>query len=78
MLAVSCVTSYQSHLESLRSGEPALADELAGFDRVRKVLEWMRRRGLMQTAVDMVGQDEFHYDLLVPLADGRWLAFGVT
>jgi hypothetical protein len=29
--------------------------------------------------VDIVGQDEFHYDFLVRLdAEGRWLAFGVN
>jgi hypothetical protein len=28
--------------------------------------------------LDVLAQDEFSHDLLVPLPDGRWLAFGLT
>jgi hypothetical protein len=37
----------------------------------------MQRRGLKR--VDIVAQDEFHYDFLIELEPGgRWAAFGVT
>jgi hypothetical protein len=70
---------YADHVAALRREEPALAGELAGFTGVGQVLEWMKRRGLAQTRVDLVGQDEFHYDFLIELEPGgRWLAVGVT
>jgi len=63
----------------LRMTEPALADELARFDRIRHVIEWLTGRATLGAGVDMVGQDEFHYDFLAPLPPGnRWLVFGVT
>ena len=46
---------------------------------VADVLAWMRRAGLAQTVVDIVGMDEFEYDFLIRLRpDGEWVAFGVT
>jgi hypothetical protein len=67
------------YLQRLRATDPQLAEEFAGFTGVEQVLQWMARRGLATTAVDIVGQDEFEYDFLVRLdAAGRWLAFGVT
>ena len=36
-------------------------------------------RELAQARVDIIAQDEFHYDFLIELAPaGRWVAFGVT
>ncbi len=71
--------SYAGHADALRAADPALADEVAGFTGVSRVLAWMQRRGLARARVDMVGQDEFHYDFLIELEPGgRWVAFGVT
>jgi hypothetical protein len=65
---------YSEYASRLRAEWPELAD----FTGVRCVLEWMQRRGLAY-GVDMVGQDEFHYDFLIALEpDGRWMVFGVT
>jgi hypothetical protein len=70
---------YADHVAALRRDEPGLADEVAGFTGIAAVLAWMQRRGLTRAAVDMVGQDEFHYDFLIELEPGgRWVAFGVT
>jgi len=70
---------YADYVERLHAQDQALAAELAGFHGVERVLQWMQERGLIHTAIDLVGQDEFSYDFLVQLGlDGRWLAFGVT
>jgi hypothetical protein len=70
---------YAGHVRALAAADPGLAGELAAFQGVEEVLQWIERRGLCRTAVDIVGQDEFSYDFLVQLqAPGRWLAFGVT
>jgi hypothetical protein len=70
---------YPDHVAGLRAADPDLADEVARFTGITAVLAWMQRRGLARAAVDIVGQDEFHYDFLIELEPaGRWLAFGVT
>jgi hypothetical protein len=70
---------YPDYVAALRTDAPELAEELAAFQGITGVLDWMKRRGLCQAAVDIVGQDEFHYDFLIQFEPGgRWLAFGVT
>jgi hypothetical protein len=70
---------FEDYLGRLRATDPQLAEEFTGATGIEQVLQWLSRRGLGSTAVDIVGQDEFAYDFLVRLdAAGRWLAFGVT
>jgi hypothetical protein len=71
---------YPDYLRLLRDEAAQLADEFMSFTGVKDVLDWMQRRGfLSRDGIDMVGQDEFHYDFLIRLEpNGRWLVFGVT
>lgn len=70
---------YIDHVEALRADLPDLAAEIASFRGMESVIQWMQRRGLANTAVDLIGMDEFSYDFLIQLEpDGRWIAFGVT
>ena len=70
---------YAQHVDELRARSPDLAAGVASFRRIEHVLEWMKRRGLTRSAVDLVGMDEFSYDFLLQLEpEGRWIAFGVT
>ena len=71
---------YPDYVRLLREEHSQLADEFASFTGVKDVLDWMQRRGLLERdGIDMVGQDEFHYDFLIRLEPaGRWLVFGVT
>ena len=70
---------YPDDIAELRKQDASLADEFSGFTGIRSVLDWMQRRGLAGTRIDMIGQDEFHYDFLIELEPGgRWVAFGVT
>jgi hypothetical protein len=70
---------FDDYVARLRPEHPELADAFAGFTGIEQVLQWMSRRALTGKDVDIVGQDEFHYDFLVRLeAEGRWLAFGVN
>ena len=34
--------------------------------------------GIALAGIDLVQQDEYSYDLFLPLPDARWLVFGVT
>jgi hypothetical protein len=70
---------YAEYVEWLRASCPDLAAEVASFSSVEQVLQWMQSRYAGRVAVDIVGQDEFHYDFLIEVEPGgRWLAFGVT
>ena len=71
---------YAEYLRLVREEDAALAEVVASFTGVKDVLDWAQRRGALgRDDIDMVGQDEFHYDFLVRLVpEGRWLAFGVT
>ncbi len=69
---------YADHIARLRAVDTELADAFAPFETVEGVLDWMAARNLPPGSVDMVSQDEFHYDFLVHHPDGRWLVFGVN
>ncbi len=69
---------YPDYVQQLAAAEPDLARELTGFTSLEHVLAWMQRRGLPATGLDVVAQDEYCHDLLLPLPDGRWLAFAMT
>ena len=70
---------YADHVQALRAEFPDLAAEVASFRSVEHVLQWMKRRGLTQTAVDLIGMDEFSYDFLIQLEPGDgWISFGVS
>jgi hypothetical protein len=70
---------YSDAVDALRRQHPDLAEQVARFTGITGVLAWMREHGLARGAVDIVGQDEFHYDFLVELErGGHWIAFGVT
>ncbi len=69
---------YEYFARTLAESQPALAHEVGSFTGISAVLLWMKARQLERTQVDIVGQDEFHYDFLILLGPGQWLAFGVT
>jgi hypothetical protein len=68
---------YADHLAHLLITHSALAAELASIRTLEKLLGWLTRRGLDFAALDLVTQDEYSHDLLVPVG-GEWLAFGMT
>jgi hypothetical protein len=70
---------FAEYVAELSAEDPDLARDFAGFHGIEDVLQWMSRRTVGRADVDIVGQDEFHYDFLVRFdATERWLAFGVT
>ncbi|MCZ2340364.1 MAG: hypothetical protein LC104_01045 [Bacteroidales bacterium] len=70
---------YADHLAVIRSVEPTLAEAIAHIRNLEDILGWIPRENLTFTSVDLVQQDEYSYDFLVPWHDGRrCLAFGLT
>jgi hypothetical protein len=70
---------YGDYFQALADEHPGLATELAGVRGLASVLSWMKRRGLALECVDIINQDEFSLDFVIPLEpEGRCLVFGIT
>ncbi len=66
-------------LDAIADQDHALPNDLRTLASIRDVLAWMECRGLPLESLDMVTQDEFTHDVLVPLGpSGGWAVFGVT
>lgn len=69
---------YPDHLAALAAADPTLGAEVARLRNVEGILKWAPGYGVALAGLDLVQQDEYSYDFLVPLPDARWLAFAVT
>ena len=69
--------TYAESLPAVRASRPDLADRIAGFRTLEHVLDWLKAEGYPLGSLDLVAQDEYSHDLLVPIGPD-WLAFGMT
>jgi hypothetical protein len=69
---------WDDSLRQLGEQDPALAGELRDLRGLGGVMAWMTRRGIPLSAAEIVQQDEFSLDFLLPLQDGRHVVFGIT
>ena len=53
------------------------AAEFTELTSLEKILAWMQTNDLPMAQLDLIAQDEFCHELLVPW-QGRWLVFGLT
>ncbi len=72
------MTPYPDQLVILTATDPALGEQVAGLRNLEGILGWAPTTGVAMSGVDLVQQDEYSYDLYLPLPDARWLVFGVT
>ena len=72
------MTPYPDQLAELVVADPALGSEVAGLRNLEGILRWMPGAGIPISGIDLLQQDEYCYDLYLPLTDCRWLVFGVT
>ena len=71
--------NYSEQLEQLRDTEPALGEQVAGLGNLEAILKWVPQAGIAFSGIDLIQQDEYSYDLFLPLPDrSRWLIFGVS
>jgi hypothetical protein len=68
---------YSCDLAELSSARPELAKRIDGFRTLEHILDWIQRDGLSFAGLDLVAQDEYSHDLLMPVGPD-WLAFGMT
>lgn len=72
------MTPYPDQLADLTAADPALGAEVGRLRNLEGILKWAPAAGVSLAGLDLVQQDEYSYDFLVPLPDARWLAFAVT
>jgi hypothetical protein len=70
---------YPDYVEVLRATRPDLAADVAPFRGLGKVMDWMKGHGIALGAVEIIHQDEYSLDFVVPIdPGGTHLAFGIT
>jgi hypothetical protein len=70
---------YADHVDRLADHAPDLAAQVGDLRGLGGVMAWMTSRGLALSDVEIIQQDEFSMDFVLPLArEKRWLVFGVT
>ena len=70
---------YADQLASaLTEADPTLGSEVASLRNLEAILKWAPGAGIPFAGIDLVQQDEYSYDLYLPLPDTRWLVFGVS
>lgn len=70
-------SNLNDDMETMRLRWPELADELASIDGLSGFLAWGARAGLPVRDVEIITQDEYTHDAVLPWK-GRWLVFGIT
>jgi hypothetical protein len=70
---------YLDYVRRLEATDPELAAELVGLRTLAHVMAWERFRKVNLSTLDLVTQDEYSHDFLVPLTgESRWLSFAMT
>jgi hypothetical protein len=71
--------TYLEQLDILKASHPVLGDQVARLRNLEAILKWTPEAGIAFAGIDLVQQDEYSYDLFLPLPDStRWLVFGVS
>lgn len=70
--------NYHQQLAALTEADPTLGGEVAPLRNLEAILKWAPGYGIAFAGIDLVQQDEYSYDLFLPLPDARWLVFGVS
>lgn len=70
--------NYIDQLAALSAADPALGVEVAALRNLEAILKWAPGAGIPFAGIDLVQQDEYSYDLYLPLPDSRCLVFGVS
>ncbi len=70
--------TYPEQLAALGATDAALGTEVAPLRNLEAILKWAPGVGIAFAGIDLVQQDEYSYDLYLPLPDSRWLVFGMS
>ena len=57
---------------------PITDPELAEIRTLERLLAWLQEHGLPLAELDLIAQDEYSHDLIIPAGTGEWYSFAVT
>ena len=70
---------YNQCVRTLETADAELAGEVGPLRTLEHVLDWLKRRRIDLGGLDVVQQDEYSHDAVIPLGEGgRHLVFGMT
>jgi hypothetical protein len=70
--------NYPEHLEVLKSHDFELGKIVSGWRNLDDILKRHGEANATLAGCDIVQQDEYNYDFLLPLNDSRWLSFAIS
>ena len=70
--------NYQEHLDVLKSHDSKLGGVIEHWRNLKDILKRHTEADGSLTECDLVQQDEYSYDFLLPLRSGCWLSFAVS
>ena len=72
--------TYLQQIEELQKSHPELARELSSYTNLEKILRFLEEKQFALAQMDVVAQDEFSHDVIIPFhgSEGMFLVFGVT
>jgi hypothetical protein len=70
--------NYAEQLADLAAIDPAFGGAVLPLSNLEAILKWAPTAGIAFAGIDLVQQDEYSYDLFLPLPDTRWIVFGVS
>jgi hypothetical protein len=70
---------YDDYVGQLARHYPDLAAQAQQLRGMGGVMSWMASQGIPLSKAEIVQQDEYSLDFLLPLSrENRWLVFGIT
>ncbi len=75
-MAVSVNFNDYAGLDAMERGE--LETTIHGHRGLDDIFAWGRTQSPPIHPADVIKQDEFTHDVLVPIPNGRWLVYGTT
>ena len=69
---------YPEQLSAVTAADPSLGEQLARLPNLNAILKWAAATGIPLADMELIQQDEYCHDAMLPLPDGRWVVFGVT
>jgi hypothetical protein len=76
-MVYNLLATVKGNEEGIMSSYDELDIDLADLTSLEKILAWMQANEFPLNTLDLIAQDEFCHELLIPYRD-RWLVFGLT
>lgn len=69
---------YPEQLAAVSAADPALGEQLARLPNLNAIMKWAETTGIPLAEMELIQQDEYSHDAMLPQPDDRWVVFGIT